>query len=91
LRVWDTPNYWRVRAEEARALAEDIHNSEAKAGMLAVATSYEAIAFRHERTLAPLQEPMFAVDDDMGNFQHILPREVNGRFGDRPQSHRQCI
>ena len=47
MRSWDTPDHWLRRAAEARALAEEIQNPEAKARMFAVATSYEAIALRY--------------------------------------------
>ena len=41
-------DHWRTRAMEARALAQEIRDPEAKAAMLVVAESYEKIAKRAE-------------------------------------------
>lgn len=40
--------HWRTRAKEARALADEISDPDAKAGMLAVADNYDKIAKRAE-------------------------------------------
>jgi hypothetical protein len=46
--TFGTPAYWQERAEEARALAEDMNDAEARRAMLAVAENYEKIAKRAE-------------------------------------------
>jgi hypothetical protein len=43
-----TPAYWQERAEEARAIAEDMHDAQARRAMLVVAANYEKIAKRAE-------------------------------------------
>lgn len=43
-----TSAYWRQRAEEARARAQEMHDVEAKATMENVATMYDAMAVRAE-------------------------------------------
>jgi hypothetical protein len=40
------PQYWRNRAEEARTIAETLHDATAKATMLNIATHYERLARR---------------------------------------------
>ncbi len=45
------PEHWRGRAEEARTIAEDIHDPEAKRMMLAIAEGYEQLAKRAEDRL----------------------------------------
>lgn len=50
--AFDTPEYWLMRAEEARAIANQIDDAEAKEAMLAVAESYEKLATRAEKRLA---------------------------------------
>ena len=45
-----TPAYWQGRADEARALAEDMSDEDARRAMLAVAENYESIAKRSEAT-----------------------------------------
>ena len=57
-----TPAYWQERAEEARVIAEDMHDAEARRAMLAVAENYEKIAKRAEAkgagvTLPPSKLP----------------------------------
>lgn len=46
------PDYWRGRASEARAIAEQLDDVEAKTAMLAVADDYEKIACRYESQAA---------------------------------------
>jgi hypothetical protein len=41
-----TPQYWRVRAEEARIRAGDMHDPEAISTMLGIALRYELMAQR---------------------------------------------
>ena len=43
-----SPEHWRKRAKESRAIADQIGDSDAKAKMLAVAESYEKMATRAE-------------------------------------------
>jgi hypothetical protein len=40
----DDPQHWRARAEEARIVANQLSDSEAKAGMLRIAEDYERLA-----------------------------------------------
>jgi hypothetical protein len=47
-----TPEQWRRRAKEARALADQMHDPDSKRAMLRVATIYEKIAKREEARLA---------------------------------------
>jgi len=42
----DDPRHWRMRGEEARSLAEDMRDQDAKAMMLRIAEDYENIASR---------------------------------------------
>lgn len=43
-----SPEYWRGRAAEARAIADQLDDPEARAAMIAVAEGYEKIAARYE-------------------------------------------
>ncbi len=57
-----TPAYWQERAEEARVIAEDMHDAAARRAMLLVADNYEKIAKRAEakgsgHTLPPHKIP----------------------------------
>ena len=49
-----TPDYWLERAEEARAMALDMSDPEAKKAMLGIAENYEKIAKRAEAREAGL-------------------------------------
>ena len=42
------PEYWKRRAEEARTLAEGMHEAHTKILMLGIAESYEQIAKSYE-------------------------------------------
>lgn len=42
------PKYWRERAEEARAQAEEMHDPKAKRTLLGIAESYEKLAEQAE-------------------------------------------
>jgi hypothetical protein len=46
------PKHWRDRAEEARTLAEQMDDPEAKQMMLGIVESYERLAQRAERRLS---------------------------------------
>ena len=43
-----TLDYWRARAEEARTIAEQLRDPQAKSGMLRVAEGYDHLADRRE-------------------------------------------
>ena len=47
-----TPEHWRLRAEEARRVADEMSNPAARASMLAVAESYDHIALVAEQASA---------------------------------------
>jgi hypothetical protein len=47
--------YWKKRAEEARSLAEEMHDANTRILMLGIAESYEQIAKSHEK-VAELKE-----------------------------------
>jgi hypothetical protein len=48
----DDPTYWQERAEESRAMAEQLADAVAKAAMLKVADSYEHLALKALERLA---------------------------------------
>ena len=50
--VFGSPEYWRKRADEARSIADQILDPEAKAAMLLVALRYEKLAKRAEAAAA---------------------------------------
>jgi hypothetical protein len=45
----EEPEYWRKRAEEARNVSEQMHDTHAKALMVETAQTYERIADQYER------------------------------------------
>jgi hypothetical protein len=45
------PQHWRRRAEEARTLADELTDAEAKRKMLKIAEDYETLAIRAEQRL----------------------------------------
>jgi hypothetical protein len=55
----ENPNYWRIRAEEARSLSEQMLDSITKALMLEIADTYERIAKAYEEQERPvlLEQP----------------------------------
>jgi hypothetical protein len=48
----DDPEYWRSRAEEARAVAVQMMDAHTKAVMLQIAQDYEKLAARAEQRAA---------------------------------------
>jgi hypothetical protein len=56
------PEYWRKRAEEARARVEDWAESAHKHTMLDVANTYERMADLAERRLDSEKKPLSATD-----------------------------
>ena len=53
----DTPKHWRMRAEEARAIAETMTHPETKRVMLGIAESYEKLAKAAEARTSDKNEP----------------------------------
>ena len=49
--LMNDPEHWRDRAEEARRIAEDMADAEAKRMMLGIADGYEKLAARGEQRL----------------------------------------
>jgi hypothetical protein len=52
--VANEPEHWRGRAEEARAMADHMHDPEAKRTMLDIAEGYDKLATRAARGTAGL-------------------------------------
>ena len=49
---FNNPKHWRDRAEEARILADDMHDDQSKRVMLEIAEDYEKLAERASMRLA---------------------------------------
>lgn len=58
----NTPEYWRARAQELRAMAEHLHDAAAKAHMESAAQSYDRLAKMAERGPIAMKRPK-AVND----------------------------
>jgi predicted Rossmann-fold nucleotide-binding protein len=52
------PKHWRKRAEQARALADELTDAEAKRRMLKLVGDYEELAKRAEKRLRETQKPL---------------------------------
>jgi hypothetical protein len=50
--IHNDPEHWRTRAEEARAIAQNMTDQDGKKAMLEIAAKYEAIAARALERLA---------------------------------------
>lgn len=46
--LWNDPEHWRSRAEEARATADQMHDLESRRVMLGIAEGYDKLAARAE-------------------------------------------
>ncbi|HJT07065.1 MAG TPA: hypothetical protein VJ747_09075 [Stellaceae bacterium] len=53
--LWNDPEHWRSRAEEARATADQMHDLDSKRVMLGIAEGYDELAARAEarKSFAP--------------------------------------
>jgi hypothetical protein len=51
------PNYWRQRAQEARTVAGQLDDPEAKLSMQLIAEDYDLLASRAEQRLTPANDP----------------------------------
>ena len=60
----DNPGLWRLRAEEARAQAEQMSNPVLRRKMRSIAESYERMALRAEERLAQEASGSGEVPDD---------------------------
>ena len=47
--LWNDPDHWRSRAEEARATADQMHDLESRRVMLGIAEGYDELAARAQR------------------------------------------
>jgi hypothetical protein len=47
--IFDDPEHWRTRAEEARNIAEKLSGAQSKGVMLRIASDYERLAEHAER------------------------------------------
>jgi hypothetical protein len=50
------PNYWRRRAQEARTVAGQLDDPEAKLSMQLIAEDYDLLASRAEQRLTPAND-----------------------------------
>ena len=48
---FDNPEHWRQRAEEMRALAQEMHDLVAMTSMLEIADQYDGLALRAQERL----------------------------------------
>lgn len=53
--LWEDPEHWRSRAEEARATADQMHDSDSRRVMLGIADGYDKLAARAERRQRPVR------------------------------------
>ena len=49
---FDDPQYWRDRAEQVRALADQVSNQKARDAILRIAAEYELLADRAQERLS---------------------------------------
>jgi len=56
--IHDDPEYWRKRAEKARALAEKMTDSQGKAAMIEIAEKYNQLAKRAEKYSQPAKRSL---------------------------------
>ena len=54
LPILNNPQHWRDRAEEARAVADQLDDPDARRTMLGIADEYERLALNAERRLAAM-------------------------------------
>ena len=69
----DNPDLWRLRAEEARAQAEQMSDPLLRRKMLLVAESYERMGLRAEARLAQELSERGGVPSDRTGSQFVLP------------------
>jgi len=55
--LYGTPEHWLERAREAREMAAQIHDGEAKRAMIEIAEGYEKVAKRAEAREAGVDMP----------------------------------
>ncbi len=71
----NNPDYWRNRAEEARAIAVQMTDSQTKATMLAIARDYEKLAKRAEQHAS---EPRLGSDSQAASRRDPSPTADGG-------------
>lgn len=55
--ILEIPGYWRSRAEQSRATADEMEYSGAKHSMLGIAAGYDHMALRAEARIAEKDAP----------------------------------
>ena len=60
-----TAAHWLIRAEDARTLADEMRDLEARRTMLAIAVGYEKLA-RHAASLSDIGLPLAGDDEPRG-------------------------